>query len=100
MSRPRKLFDIISERGSALGELARRAADMDRLGRTVASLLPDPVGSHVTSASLHDDVLVVITDSPAWASRVRFEGNSLLEGIRAAGADAQKLVVKVRGGHS
>lgn len=96
MSRARSLFDIINKRGSALGELARRAADMDRLGRTVAALLPASAGAHVLSASLQDGVLVVITDSPAWAARVRFEGSNLLNGVRAAGAEAQKLVVKVR----
>ncbi|MBA3562547.1 MAG: DUF721 domain-containing protein [Gammaproteobacteria bacterium] len=96
MSRPRSLLDIINRRGSALSELARRAAVMDRLGRRVVALLPAPVSPHVVSASLQDGVLVVITDSPVWAARVRFEGASVLEGIRATGADAQKLVVKVR----
>ncbi|CAN5281621.1 hypothetical protein BH24PSE2_BH24PSE2_06450 [soil metagenome] len=96
MTQPRSLLDIISRRGGALDELVRCAARTDRLGRRVAALLPAEVGDHVLSASVQEDVLVVITDASAWAARVRFEGTTLVERIRAGGVSCRALRVKVR----
>jgi hypothetical protein len=97
MTGPRSFLDIITERGTAIDELVRRAEHVNRLGRAVATLIGMPVGPHVVSASLHDDALTVITDSPVWAARLRFESERLLNGLReSAIADVHRLTIKVR----
>ncbi|HUO82866.1 MAG TPA: DUF721 domain-containing protein [Gammaproteobacteria bacterium] len=94
---PRSLLDIMTQPGTALDELVRRAEKVDRLGRAVATLIGEPIGAHVVSANLRDDALTVITDSPVWAARLRFESERLLNGLReSAIADVHSLTVKVR----
>lgn len=49
---------------------------------TIQELLPDNSKSHCLSAQLKYDVLIVHTDSSAWASKLRFQLASLLPTLR------------------
>lgn len=61
------------------------------------ALLPAELAAHVTGAALHDDTVVVLTDSAAWASRLRFHALELVARLapRYDGA-VTRVRVKVR----
>jgi hypothetical protein len=63
----------------------------------VRALLPAELAAHVTGAALHDDTVVVLTDSAAWASRLRFHALELVARLapRYDGA-VTRVRVKVR----
>jgi hypothetical protein len=83
--------------GPLFADLERRVqATVDLAGRVRASL-PGPEKEHVISASYRDDTLVVIADSAAWASHIRYAQAQLLEQLRAQG-ETQFTKVRVKVG--
>jgi hypothetical protein len=80
-----------------LDRLARQAEAADSLTRLVRNQLPEPLRSHVVSASRREADLVVIVDSAAWSARVRYAGRALKQQLAEAGVDpVAKLRVRVR----
>ena len=80
-----------------LASLAERAAKMDQLTQLVRTTLPNPLGEHVIAANLRDETIVVVTDSPVWASRIRFYSQDILVQTNANQSDQiRNLAVKVR----
>lgn len=73
--RPKLLKDLLA--GRSLAGLAERAAATDRLARRIQGLLPAELAAHVTGANIRDRRLIILVDSPAWASRLRFEAPAL-----------------------
>ena len=83
-----------------LGEIVRHARDMGELVSRLQKALPDEIGQQVLAANVRDNgELVVLTSSPAWAAKLRFEADALLDAARQAGAEAESCTVRVsRGG--
>lgn len=94
MSDPLK--PLFSGPGSALEELARRAADTTALADVVRGVLPERVRAHVVAAVRRGEDLVVIVDSAAWSARVRYAGPRLQEALAGRGEPvAGKVRVRV-----
>ena len=68
--KPRLLKDLLAGRG--LTDLLARAREAETLEGQVRSLLPPELAAHVTGAALREDTVVVLVDSAAWATRLRF----------------------------
>ncbi|MDJ0795082.1 MAG: DciA family protein [Woeseiaceae bacterium] len=81
------------------GELAgviRRAREMGELTHVLCDSLPDEYAGAIAAANLRDDgSLVVIATSPAWASRLRYETDTLLSAARNAGCEVSQCRVRV-----
>jgi hypothetical protein len=58
--------------------------------------LPAPLDSHCLHATIDDHVLVVTTDSSAWASRLRFAVPELLRKLTLSGAYDAVVSCRVR----
>lgn len=66
-----------------LSDLIRRARDMGELVDRLRQALPAEMGASVVAANIRGDgTLVVLVTSPAWASRLRFETESLLRAAK------------------
>lgn len=79
-----------------LADIVRRARDMGALVEALAQSLPPDEAGSLVAANLRDDgELVVICRSPAWAARLRYEADTLLEAARRHGAVANRLTVHV-----
>ena len=79
-----------------LGDVVRRAREMGELAAALDKALPAEAAGSIVSANVRDDgELVVLAASPAWASKLRFEADFLLEAARAAGAEVQSCSVRV-----
>jgi len=95
--KPRTLSELLSDSHSPLGKLAAGAAQRVSLRQHVADCLPADLAPHVSGANLRDDTLVLITDSAAWAPRLRYAGPALRELlVQRHAIHARKVTVKVR----
>ena len=82
--------------GGDLRDIVRRARDMGELATALAAALPAGQGAAIVAANVRDDgELVVVCQSPAWASRLRFEADKLLEAAAAHGASADRCSIRV-----
>jgi hypothetical protein len=82
--------------GSSLDKLVQHAQKMESLTAVLKTALPSDVAEHLVAANISEDgELVLIGSSPAWASRLRFEGEALLEAARQAGETVSRCRVRV-----
>jgi hypothetical protein len=82
-----------------LGELISRARRMGELTDILASALPESDRNCIVAANIREDgELVVICASSAWASRLRYETDTLLEAAVRAGMTAHTCRIRVSQG--
>ena len=86
MSNPFKsLADSLGPNIAALEERAKASLD---LTQRVRNALADPEKNHVVAASYKADDLIVLVDSAAWCTRIRYTEAELSATLRAAGEKA------------
>ncbi|MDH3614155.1 MAG: DUF721 domain-containing protein [Gammaproteobacteria bacterium] len=79
-----------------LGEIVRHAQDMGELVQMLQDSLPGDVAISVKAANIRDDGgLVVLASSPAWAAKLRFEADTLLEAARKTGVEVTNCTIRV-----
>jgi hypothetical protein len=79
-----------------LASIIRRARELGELTDALSRALPDDCAGAVVAANLREDGnLVVIAASSAWASRLRYEADTLLAAARAAGLNPVACRVRV-----
>ena len=79
-----------------LANIVRRAHDMGELASALMRVLSPEEGASILAANVRDDgELVVLCRSSAWASRLRFSADALLEAARAKGATVSRCTVRV-----
>jgi hypothetical protein len=84
---------------NGLGELIQHARDMGDLVQILQNSLPEEQRAAISAANIRDDgELVILASSSAWASRLRYEADSLLAIVQAAGKPASKCSVRVARG--
>jgi len=82
-----------------LGDLIGRARRMGELTDILSTALPESDRSAIVAANIREDgELVVICASSAWASRLRYETETLLKAARDAGIKVQTCRVRVSQG--
>lgn len=92
-----KLKSLLNPSGNGeLSDVVRRARAMADLAGRLTAALPADLRPGIRAANIRDDCeLVVIADSPAWAARLRFEGEKLLAAARDAGEKVETIRVRV-----
>jgi hypothetical protein len=83
--------------GPLLKDLEQRAQATQDITARVRAALPSPEKEHFLSASYRDDTLVISMDSAAWCPRLRYEQQSLIDALHAAG-ETRVTKIKVRVG--
>jgi hypothetical protein len=79
-----------------LANIVRRAQDMGELACALVRALPPEEGAAIIAANVREDgELVVLCQSSAWASRLRFSADALLEAANARGATVSRCSVRV-----
>ena len=79
-----------------LADIIKRARKMGELTDVVARSLPEADRSAIVAANVRDDgELVIICASSAWASRLRYETETLLRAARDAGVSAHTCRIRV-----
>ena len=95
-----KLENLLSPcNDGELGDLISRARHMGELTDILCNALPESDRSAIVAANIREDgELVVICASSAWASRLRYETDKLLEAAKDAGISAHTCRVRVSQG--
>jgi hypothetical protein len=84
---------------TSLDNIIQRAQKMDELTSTIQAALPQDLAENLLSANLRADAeLVLVCSSSAWAARLRFESEKLLEIVNRNGATAKSCRVSVSQG--
>ncbi len=79
-----------------LGSLISRAQQMGKLTNVLCSSLPESDQSAIVAANVREDgELIIICASSAWASRLRYETDKLLQAAKDAGFSAHTCRVRV-----
>ncbi len=82
--------------GGPLGKVVGRARAMEDLAARLRAALDPGTAPHLVAANVREDgELAVVCSSPAWAARLRFESEALVEAARSAGLEVQRCSVKV-----
>jgi len=94
---PTKLDKLLKPgSGGSLEKIIQTAQLMDTLTSALRDVLAADLAANLLAASLRENrELVVVCGSPAWASRIRFESDTLLAAARNAGFDAETVRVRV-----
>ena len=98
---PTKRLDnlINPSSGAGLGEIVRHARDMGHLVGALRDALPAGEAEGIIAANIRDDgELVVLAATPAWAAKLRFETDKLVEAARGLGAEVSACRVRVSRG--
>ena len=79
-----------------LASVIRRARELGELTEALSRALPEDCAGAIVAANFRQDGnLVVIAASSAWASRLRYETDTLLEAARDAGLNPVACRVRV-----
>lgn len=78
-----------------MADLAARARELDRLSRRIVPLLPAPLRDHVSHASLRNDRVLLLVESPAWATRTRMDQTRILAAVHSLGLAATSVAAKI-----
>ena len=79
-----------------LGDIVRRARSMGELVSQLQAVLPDDMTGSIQAANIRDDgELVILASSSAWAAKLRFEADTLLDAARKTGTSVSSCKVRV-----
>ena len=82
--------------GGGLGEIVERARAMGELVAALQNALPAEERSAIAAANIRGDgELVVLASSSAWASRLRYEADTLLGAAQQIDARVNRCTVRV-----
>ncbi len=92
-----RLENLLKARtGSTLNKIIQRAQNMDTLTTALRAELAADAGENLLAANLREDgELVLVCTSSAWASRLRFESDMLMEVARKTGLTVSSCKVTV-----
>ena len=80
----------------SLADIIRHARDMGKLVQILQNSLPAEEAGSIVAANIRGPgELVVLASSSAWASRLRFETDTLIAAAREAGVEATTCTVRV-----
>jgi hypothetical protein len=78
-----------------LSWLSKKLAEQQSLLKQVRLLLPSPLDDHCSSAVLQNGKLVLLADSPVWASRLRYLSHNLQQQLGQKGFTIRRIQSKV-----
>lgn len=85
-----------SNKDGDLGAIVQHAQEMVALASALARAAGPEDGASIVAANVREDgELVVVVRSPAWASRLRFATDALLDAARAHGAAVEHCTIRV-----
>ena len=93
---PKSLSELLDSEDSAVRELASEASQRLALADRLRSSIEPDLAVHLTGANLREDgTLVLLTTSPEWAARLRYEATRLLTACREQYPAAARVRVRV-----
>jgi len=75
----RSFRDIALHNNNALAALYRHSQDILKIQNIIKDHLGTPLNQHFSVANYGTDSLIIVADSPVWASRLRFRTAEILQ---------------------
>ena len=98
MTNPRTIKELLESPKKALELLRVSAARAEGVLEEVRGTLPGPLAEHLLAASFEEGVLVLVADSGAFATRLRYAAAQSREALEARlGVSLARIRLKVRG---
>ena len=98
MKLSRSVHKVLVDANDDLAILVTRTKQLSRLTQVLRQQLDPDLASHCYIGNLDRDCLVILVDSAAWASKLRFYSQNILPQLRAAHqnfSEIQQVKVKV-----
>ncbi len=94
------LQDVLHRSESNLGQLVAKAQQWAQLNEQLHEILLPEIALHASVSYVEEGILVLVADSSAWATRLRFETPRLLSHFRTHTTlcGLKSIQVKVRKG--
>ncbi len=92
--RPQTVQNFL-HRNKKLQDLIQKAQQNSQLLILIRELCPEKIKSHLVSAQSENQMLILMTDSPAWASQLRFLSSQLLQKLKKQHYFFKKIIIKV-----
>jgi hypothetical protein len=98
MTKPKSINELLHGSQKALEQLRLSAERAEGVLEALRDTLPEPLGMHLLAASLDGAELVLIADSGAFATRLRYAASQHRDALeRCLGVDLGRIRVQVRG---
>ena len=82
-----------------LGDIIRHAQDMGELIQILQEVLPAESKGSISAANIRGNgELVILASSPAWAAKLRFDADCLMQAARDSGAEVSTCKIRVNRG--
>lgn len=94
LKRPRPISELLTSSGNFHILLSQAREQQLLLGR-IREALPSPLDQHCQAVLGKEHRLILYTDSPAWASRLRFFSRNLLDQLSKTGLEFDRVMVRV-----
>lgn len=96
----KSLEDLLkTSKDNGLSEVIEHARDMGDLVQILQQAIPEEQRGAISAANIREDgELVVLASSSAWASRLRFETDTMLAAVKDSGKAACRCSVRVARG--
>ena len=95
-SSPRRVSKILTLEGSPLAKITARARHHEAVERLLRQKLGSPLCNHVALGALEPSRVVLVTDSPVWSNRIRYQAKSVLASLSQYFTSRQRLQLVVR----
>lgn len=76
---------LLGAQGTLFAEIHQRIAHIQTIQQKLKSILPPPLCDHFVVANISRATLVLHTDSPAWAAKLRFSTPEILRCVQKPG---------------
>jgi hypothetical protein len=96
MNSPKKLHKYLSGSSDELERLITRAVAISHLNTSLHSILDNTLKNHCNVANFTEGKLILLTDSPAWISRLRYQIPSLLKQLQQLSEFKGLIQIKLR----
>jgi hypothetical protein len=82
MKSEKQLTTLLTHGRGTLSILKRKVVQLDKLTALLKNSLSEPLRHHCQVANLRDNCLVIVTDSSAWATQIRYLTPDLLKQLQ------------------
>jgi hypothetical protein len=80
-----RVSEVITDHGSSLGILLRRARMLTQIQQSLAGFLDPDLAAHFQVATIRENRLILISPSASWATLLRMQATQVIEFLHRAG---------------
>jgi len=78
-------------------DLKKQSQKQHFFNTTLSRILPSPLNLHVWASAYENGILTLLTDGPAWATRLKYQQHELIKQLNADPAvKLSKILIKIR----